>query len=143
MKRFGHAGSGFEELILSLELRDGSGKPPVCSGFHGLPRGHGIHFHSSSRECIFHEFIRFVHQVKYLDHPSICACVWSILHCYLVISGQDTQTGWSWYTKHHAILKALKNHESPGPPDWCCPANPGLPAGMALDVRCAPRRSSG
>ncbi|CAK9077151.1 unnamed protein product [Durusdinium trenchii] len=27
--------------------------PPVCSGFHGFPRGHAIHFHVSSRECIF------------------------------------------------------------------------------------------
>ena len=26
--------------------------PPVGSGFHGLPRGHAIHFHVTSRECI-------------------------------------------------------------------------------------------
>ena len=31
--------------------KNGCGKPPVCSGFHGLPFGAILHFHVSSREC--------------------------------------------------------------------------------------------
>ena len=71
--------------------------PTVCSGFHGLPFGAILHFHVSSRECIYSILLNKTRgQVTQTSRASLVLCSvtspWMCSEMYYVRTAQQRRT---------------------------------------------------